>query len=87
MKFGLFLEFPSPQGGTEHEAFRDAFDLVDRAEEQGVDSVWLAEYHFNPGRVLASPVTISSAVGRVFGHSVPQPLLGKQSAFPGLRVG
>ncbi len=62
MKFGLFLEFPSPQGGTEHDAFRDAFDLVDRAEEQGVDSVWLAEYHFNPGRVLASPVTICSAI-------------------------
>ena len=40
MEFGLFLEFPCPPGGTEHDAFRDAFDLVDRAEEQGVDSVW-----------------------------------------------
>ena len=62
MEFGLFLEFPRREGGTEHEAFSDAFALVDQAEEQGVDSVWLAEYHFNPGRVLASPVTICSAI-------------------------
>ncbi len=62
MEFGLFLEFPLPAGGNEQDAFRDAFDLVDKAEQQGVDSVWLAEYHFNPGRVLASPVTISSAI-------------------------
>lgn len=62
MDFGLFLEFPCREGGSEHDAFRDAFDLVDKAEQQGVDSVWLAEYHFNPGRVLASPVTISSAI-------------------------
>ena len=62
MDFGLFLEFPTPEGSTEREAFRYAFELVDKAEELGVDSVWLAEYHFNPGRVLASPVTISSAV-------------------------
>ena len=62
MDFGLFLEFPCPEGGTERDAFREAFELVDKAEEQGVDSVWLAEYHFNPGRVLASPVTISSAI-------------------------
>ena len=24
--------------------------------------MWMAEYHFNPGRVLASPVTILSAI-------------------------
>ena len=62
MNFGLFLEFPCPEEGAERNAFRDAFELVDKAEELGVDSVWLAEYHFNPGRVVASPVTISSAV-------------------------
>lgn len=62
MEFGLFLEFASPEGGTERDAFKEAFALVDKAEELGVDSVWLAEYHFNPGRVLASPVTVSSAI-------------------------
>lgn len=62
MELGIFLEFPCPVGGTEKDAFRDAFDLVDKAEQQGVDSVWVAEYHFNPGRVLASPVTVSAAI-------------------------
>ena len=62
MDFGLFLEFPRLDGGTEQEAFQRAFRLVDMAEQMGVDSVWLAEYHFNQGRVLASPVTIASAI-------------------------
>ena len=62
MELGLFLEFPVREGGTENGAFREAFELVDRAEDTGVGSVWLAEYHFNAGRVLASPVTIASAI-------------------------
>ena len=62
MDFGLFLEFPVREGSSENEAFKESFRLVDEAEELGVESVWLAEYHFNPGRVLASPVTISSAI-------------------------
>lgn len=62
MDFGLFLEFPRWDGGTEQEAFQRAFRLVDTAEQMGVDSVWLAEYHFSEGRVLASPITIASAI-------------------------
>ena len=77
MDFGLFLEFPRWDGGTEQEAFQRAFRLVDMAEQLGVDSVWLAEYHFSEGRVLASPITIASAIAartqRVrIGLSVPQ---------------
>ena len=62
MKFGLFVEFPRRDGGTESEAFDEAFALVDTAEDLGVESVWLAEYHFNPGRVLSAPVTIAGAI-------------------------
>ena len=62
MEFGLFLEFPVREGATENEAFKESFRLVDEAEELGVESVWLAEYHFTPGRVLSSPVTISAAI-------------------------
>lgn len=62
MDFGLFLEFPRAEGATEREAFKESFDLVDVAESLGVASVWLAEYHFNPGRVLASPVTVAAAI-------------------------
>ena len=62
MDFGLFLEFPCREGSTEQDAFQEAFALVDLAEELGVNSVWLAEYHFNQGRVLSSPVTIATAI-------------------------
>ena len=62
MEFGLFLEFPVREGSNDNEAFKESFRLVDEAESLGVQSVWLAEYHFNPARVLSSPITISSAI-------------------------
>ena len=62
MEFGLFLEFPRPIDGSHHDAFNQSFRLVQEAEDLGVASVWLAEYHFNMERVLASPVTIAAAI-------------------------
>ena len=62
MELGIFLEFPIRQGGTEKEAFDDSFVLVNEAENLGVDSLWVAEYHFSPGRVLASPITVISNI-------------------------
>lgn len=62
MDFGLFIEFPCRDGMTEQEAFVECFALADAAEAQGVDSVWLAEYHFSPISVLSSPITIASAI-------------------------
>ncbi len=49
-------------GGTEKKAFDESLVLVNEAEKLGVDSLWLAEYHFNPGRVMASPITILSNI-------------------------
>lgn len=62
MEFGIFLEFPVREGGTYREAFDESLVLVNESEKLGVDSLWLAEYHFNPGRVLASPITIFSNI-------------------------
>jgi alkanesulfonate monooxygenase SsuD/methylene tetrahydromethanopterin reductase-like flavin-dependent oxidoreductase (luciferase family) len=62
MDFGLFIEFPCREGMTEREAFAECFGLVDEAEARGVDSVWLAEYHFSQISVLSSPITIASAI-------------------------
>ena len=62
MEFGLFLEFPRPLDGDHHDAFTQSFRLVQEAEDLGVASVWLAEYHFNMERVLASPVMIATAI-------------------------
>src|SRR5262245_3571797 len=62
MDCGLFLEFSCRDGMTEHDAFAECFALVDEAEARGVDSVWLAEYHFSSFSVLSSPITIASAI-------------------------
>lgn len=62
MDFGLFLEFPRRDDFTEQEAIQESLAIVDVAESLGVDSVWLAEYHFNPGRILSAPVAIASAI-------------------------
>ncbi len=62
MHYGMFLEFPRPAESSYQEAFESSFALVDEAEKLGVGSVWLAEYHFNPGRVLSSPMLIATAI-------------------------
>lgn len=62
MEFGLFLEFPAQDEVTDQEAFTQGFTLVDEAEQMGVDSVWLAEYHFSPFSVLSAPLTVATAI-------------------------
>ena len=62
MEFGLFLEFPRREGTSRRDAFTESFALVDEAEAMGVDSVWLAEYHFNPGRVVSAPIAVATAI-------------------------
>lgn len=63
MQFGMFTEFHVRPGKTQADAFDEHFKEVDMAEELGLDSVWLAEYHFAPERsVLASPLNIASAI-------------------------
>ena len=54
MDFGIFLDFQVRRGGTQEEAFREAFELVDLADDMGLDTVWLAETHFNQNRPLAA---------------------------------
>ena len=63
MHFGIFLEFGFRGSGTAASAFREGMDLVDAAEAWGVDSAWLAEFHFSPDRsVLSSPIVVAGAL-------------------------
>jgi alkanesulfonate monooxygenase SsuD/methylene tetrahydromethanopterin reductase-like flavin-dependent oxidoreductase (luciferase family) len=62
MDLGVFIEFPCREGMTEREAFTECFVLANEAEALGVDSLWLAEYHFSPISVLSSPITVASAI-------------------------
>jgi alkanesulfonate monooxygenase SsuD/methylene tetrahydromethanopterin reductase-like flavin-dependent oxidoreductase (luciferase family) len=62
MDFGIFLDFQLRKGGTQQEAFRESFELVDLADEMGLDTVWLAESHFNQNRPLAAQLVIASSI-------------------------
>ena len=63
MEFGLFVEFPANSTTTQPQIFKESMELIDAAEESGSEGIWLAEYHFNPGRsVLSAPVTVAGAI-------------------------
>jgi len=63
MDFGIFMDLNRSRGLSQPEVFQEAFDLVDMAEEMGLDSVWLGESHFNPNRsVLSAPIVMASAI-------------------------
>src|SRR5579871_5169779 len=61
---GIFTEFNRRASHrTEAESFAEAFDLIDSAENWGLDAVWLAELHFAGERsVLASPLTLAAVI-------------------------
>ena len=56
MEFGVFHEFPRREGTSDSAAFAQSFELVDAAEQWGLDVMWLAELHISPRSVLASPI-------------------------------
>ncbi len=63
MDFGIFMEFGNRENRPEAGSFREGFDLVEAGESWGLDSAWLAEFHFNPTRsVLSSPIVVASAI-------------------------
>lgn len=63
MDIGIFMDFFSTRGLTQNEVFKRAFELVDLAEEGGLDSVWLGESHFNPNRsVLSAPIVVAGSI-------------------------
>ncbi len=47
MRFGLFTEFHMRDGKSQEDAFEEHLSEALLAEELGMDSVWLAEYHLS----------------------------------------
>ena len=65
MEFGMFHEFLRAPGQTEAEAFDHAFEIVDAAEEHGLDAMWIAELHVAPERsVAAAPLILAAAIAQ-----------------------
>ena len=63
MDFGMFMEFGNRENRSEAGSFRESFNLVEAGESWGLDSAWLAEFHFNPARsVLSSPIVVAGAI-------------------------
>jgi alkanesulfonate monooxygenase SsuD/methylene tetrahydromethanopterin reductase-like flavin-dependent oxidoreductase (luciferase family) len=59
---GIFVE-EMRQGASQVSAFRDVFELADRAEAWGADCVWLGEIHFTPTRsVISASLQVASAI-------------------------
>jgi alkanesulfonate monooxygenase SsuD/methylene tetrahydromethanopterin reductase-like flavin-dependent oxidoreductase (luciferase family) len=62
MHFGLFVE-EMRHGASQAGAFRDVFDIADRAEAWGIDCVWLGEIHFTPTRsVISASLQVASSI-------------------------
>jgi len=62
MHFGIFVE-EMRHGVSQVSAFRDIFDLADRAEAWGIDCVWLGEIHFTPTRsVISASLQVASSI-------------------------
>ncbi len=62
MHFGIFVE-EMRRGVDQVTAFRDVFDLAERAEAWGLDCVWLGEIHFNPARsVISASLQVASSI-------------------------
>ena len=63
MNFGSFIEFHTREGNGQEDAFQESFNHVALAEDLGLDTVWLAESHFNPKRsVLSAPLVLAAAI-------------------------
>ena len=62
MRFGIFLEFSRTEGVTPADAYARGLHESAVAEEAGLDVVHLSEFHFNPVRVLSSPLMMAAAI-------------------------
>lgn len=56
MHVGLVMECDFRQGRTQEEAFEEAFEIAETAEECGLNGVWLAERHFATHRRPGDPM-------------------------------
>ena len=63
MDFGINANFNIGGNPTHADAFQEAFEEIDLAEELGLDTVWLGEMHFNPNRsVLSAPIIVATSI-------------------------
>ena len=62
MQFGIFTGFNTRDGHTEADAFDEWLELAHVCEDIGIDSYWLAEFHFRPRTILSAPMVVAAAI-------------------------
>ncbi|MDA0733767.1 MAG: LLM class flavin-dependent oxidoreductase [Chloroflexi bacterium] len=65
MEFGLFDQLPCAATQQTATRYQDIISQSKLADELGLDSVWLAEYHFTPRfSIMPSPLLVASAISQ-----------------------
>lgn len=62
MNFGTFMEFGCKNGLPTPKAFSQSFSHARLAESLGMDTIWLAEHHFEPDRSVISAQLIIASI-------------------------
>ncbi len=62
MKFGQFFLLERYPGRTATEVYRDSLEQVQRADELGYHTAWLAEHHFSPYGILHDCMVFGAAI-------------------------
>lgn len=65
MEFGLFDQLPCAATQETYARYQEIIRQSKLADQLGLDSVWLAEYHFTPHfSVMPSPLLVASAIAQ-----------------------
>lgn len=62
VRFGLLQLFESPDGRSEKEYIDENIELIEYADNVGLDEVWLAEHHFSDYGVMPSTQVFASHI-------------------------
>ncbi len=62
MHFGTFNLLQCPEWQTEQQAFKNALEQIEYAEQLGFDSVWLVEHHFSRYSINADALLLAANV-------------------------
>jgi alkanesulfonate monooxygenase SsuD/methylene tetrahydromethanopterin reductase-like flavin-dependent oxidoreductase (luciferase family) len=65
VEFGLFDQLPCAPTQQPTARYHDIIAQAQLADKLGLDSIWLAEYHFNPlFSIMPSPLLVASAIAQ-----------------------
>lgn len=78
MKYAVFysLQAPVEFGVTPQQVYAEALDQIARADELGLDQVWLTEHHFMDDAYCPSPMIAAAAIA---GRTKHIPTCGKRT--------